>query len=104
MNNFIITGFHPLNVTLPPGEEVVGKIRIVLPPIHVKVYDLSMGIDLLHGAHLGSDVPILGLDLEATEPVPVEALMAFIVKSKDDLEQIWKLGQTQFDKKGALLG
>jgi hypothetical protein len=100
----VITSFHPLNVTLPPQEQLVGKVHIVLPDIHVQVYDLSMGIDLLKGAHLGSDAPMLGLDIDLPEPVATGEFMKFIIASRDMLEEAWKLRQKRFDEKGALLG
>jgi hypothetical protein len=100
----VISSFHPLSVTLPPEEQLVGKVRIVLPDIHVQMFDLSMGIRQLKGAHLGSDAPILGLDIDLPEPVDTGDFMKFIIASRDELEEMWKLGQKQFDEKGALLG
>ena len=99
----LIKSFRPLNVILPPGKELVGKVRLVLPDIHIQVCDLSMGIDLLKGAHLGADVSVMGLEMEFSEPVDVGDFMAFIIASQEQLEEMWKLGQEQFNEKGALL-
>jgi len=99
----LIKSFHPLNVTLPPGKELVGKVRIVLPDIHLQIYDLSMGIDLLKGAHLGADIPAMGLNVELTEPIDMGKFMSFVIASQETLEEMWKLGQKQFNEKGALL-
>jgi len=97
-----ITKFNPLTIAWP-NAPLAGKIRLVLPPIHIQVYDLSMGIDLLKGAHLGGDAPILGIDIELSESINKGDLMNFIEATKDKLEELWSLGQKEFNKKGALL-
>ena len=103
MTEIQIKSFHPLNVTLPATKEVSGKVRILLPDIHVQVWDLSMGIPELNGAHLGSDVPLYGVNIELEEPMETAKLMAFIIEAQDTLEQAWRLAMGEFDKRGALL-
>jgi hypothetical protein len=98
----IITSFHPLSVTLPEGDTLEGKVRIVLPDVHVQLIDLSMG-GIIPGAHLGSDAAIVGYNIEFLEPVETVEIMKFVVKSADLFEQIWEAYQAEFDKKGALL-
>lgn len=99
-----IKGFHPLCITLPEGKTLQGKIRLTLPEVHVQVIDLSMGLDLLKGAHLGSDVPMFGLNMEFPDPVDVGKFMLFVIESADTLEKMWRLAQEELNKKGALLG
>lgn len=98
-----INSFDPFTVSLPEGKQLVGKVRIVLPPIHVQVYDLSMGLDLLKGAHLGSDASIFGWNIDLPEPVDTGKFMQFLVESQDTFRESWKVAQAEFDKRGALL-
>lgn len=103
VTEFVIHGFHPLNVALPEGEQVEGKIRILLPPVHVQLYDLSMGIDLLKGAHIGGDAPMFGMTITLPEPVDTGDLVKFLIASQGTLELLWAAYQHELDVKGALL-
>lgn len=98
-----IKGFHPLDISLPEGDTVQGVVRIVLPDIHVQLLDLSMG-GILQGAHIGSDAALYGYELELPESVEISKLMQFVIASREQLEEMWKLIQAEYDKKGALLG
>jgi len=51
----VLIDFDPLRIQLPGVGPFVGKVRVMLPEHHVKMWDLSMGIDLLEGAHIGGD-------------------------------------------------
>lgn len=79
-------------------------MRIVLPDVHVKVVDLSMGGIIPNGPHLGADVPMVGVDVEFEEPVEIGKFMQFVVNSADVLEKAWKESQKVIDKHGAVLG
>lgn len=100
----VIKSFHPLSITLPEGDTLQGKVRVVLPPLHVQVVDLSMGGIIPGSPHLGSDAPLVGYNVEFEEAVDLGPFMQFVIKSADLFEQIWKAYQGEFDKKGALLG
>jgi len=99
----VINSFDPFSVTLPKEKQLVGKVSVVLPPIHVQVYDLSMGFDLLKGAHLGADVPMLKVDFTLPKPVETGKFAQFLVESQEQFAEMWRIGQVEFDKKGALL-
>lgn len=99
-----ISGFNPLQVTLPKVDVFVGEVEILLPDVHVKWVDLSMGIDLLKGAHIGSDGPALGLKVDIEEPgVSPKEMMGFILDAQDVLEKVWRKGQEILDEHGPLL-
>jgi len=98
-----IKGFHPLNVVLPDGDALQGKVNLVFPDVHVQLYDLSMGIDLLRGAHIGSDAPLFALAMDFPEPIKMGEFMQFLVGTQNTLEKMWKLCQETLDKEGALL-
>ena len=100
---FEIKSFDPLTVVLPKENQVSGKVRIVLPDIHVQLYDLSMGIRELKGAHIGSDAPLHGMLLEFSEPVSASEVVKLIIEGREQFETVWKTYQAEYDKKGALL-
>lgn len=100
-----ISSFDPLRFSIPKAELFVGKVSIVLPDLHVQIYDLSMGIELLKGAHIGGDASVFSLDITIPEPgVSPGKMMEFVYAAQSTLEKMWKLAQKKLDKRGALLG
>ena len=105
MSKICISAFNPLCISIQKAELFVGKVSIVLPDLHVQIYDLSMGINLLKGAHIGADGPVFSLDLTIPEPgVSPGKMLEMIYAIQDELEKIWKTAQEEMDKQGALLG
>lgn len=98
----IIEKFHPLTIVWPDGE-LVGKVRIVLPPIHLRICDLGMGGVIPGDPHLGSDTPIAGINIFTPTPLDKGDFMNFIEESRGDMEQLWTAYQTEFDKREALV-
>lgn len=99
-----VTQFNPLQVTLPKVERFVGTVRILLPDLHVQLMDLSMGIDLLKGAHIGSDGPLFSLDMTIPEPgITPGQMMELVYEAQDILEEMWRRCQELLDERGALL-
>ncbi len=100
---FRVKSFDPLVVELPTGP-IVGRVTVVLPPVHLQLYDLSMGLDLLAGAHIGGDMPIAGLSFDVgAEGIAPEKVVGFIHKAQAELRTIWQAYQDELDKRGALL-
>ena len=100
-----ISAFNPLRFSIPQAEVFVGKVEIILPDLHVQIYDLSMGIDLLKGAHIGGDGQVFSVDMTIPEPgVSPGKMMEFVYAAQDTLEKMWKMAQKELDKRGALLG
>ena len=100
-----IKSFNPLSLSIPKAEVFVGDVEIMLPDLHVQIYDLSMGIDLLKGAHIGADGQVFSLKLTIPEPgVTPAKMMEFVYAAQDTLEKMWKIAQKEMDKRGALLG
>ncbi len=105
MMTISISSFHPLQFSIPEVDMFVGKVSIVLPELHVQIYDLSMGIDLLKGAHLGGDAQVFSLDLTIPEPgITPAKMMEMIYAAQGTFEKMWKTAQKELDKQGALLG
>jgi hypothetical protein len=89
--------FNPLEVTIPKVEgSFVGKVKIVLPDVHMQLYDLSMGIDLLKGAHIGADGPAFSVDMDVPEPGVTRAQMMEMILAAEE-------AQGELDKAGAIL-
>ena len=100
-----ISAFNPLRLSIPKVELFVGKVSIVLPDIHVQIYDLSMGIELLRGAHIGADGQVFSLNMTIPEPgISPAQMMEMIYTTQGTLEKMWKIAQKELDKQGALLG
>jgi len=98
-----IKSFDPILIELPNVQTLTGEVRIVLPPIHLQIYDLSLG-GALPGAHLGSDAEIAGLTMTLQEPgMKASDMLAFIMAAQDDLKKMWDIWQAEFTKHGALL-
>lgn len=101
---FRIMLFDPLTIQFPPGH-ISGRVVILLPPLHLQLYDLSMGMDLLAGAHIGADVQLVALSFDVGENgVGSEKIFEFIRRSREDLRVIWQAYQDELNKRGALLG
>lgn len=99
-----ITGFEPLQIAVPKCKQFVGTVRIELPAVHLKVYDLSLA-GLLPGAHIGADASILALTLNLAEPGITDAdMMKFIIEAQEELAAAWRAAQQFLDDRGALLG
>ncbi|MFH1574651.1 MAG: hypothetical protein ABIG68_11750 [Acidobacteriota bacterium] len=95
----ILIDFDPYRVTMPPVERFVGKVQIMLPEHHFRLYDLSMGMDLLKGAHIGGDARCWALKLNLPEPgMTASDMMAFLQKSEKQIVALHKLVQDELDK------
>jgi hypothetical protein len=98
-----IASFEPFSMTLPTEQVIVGEVKIILPAVHLKVYDLSMG-GLLPGAHIGADDRIASVSITLPGPgVSLGEFVEFINRGRDDLREIWRIMQGELDKHGPLL-
>jgi hypothetical protein len=84
--------FDPLRITLPGSGPFFGEIWIGLPPVHLNVMDLSMGFELLEGAHLGADVELWGLKMDIKEPgMTTGEMVGFIESIEPQLKRAWEI-------------
>lgn len=101
----VILDFDPLRVTLPGPGPFVGRVRLVFPEVHVKFWDLSMGIDLLQGAHIGADGRVFSLDVNFPEPgMEADKLLAFVYEVEEQLVEMYRLVQAEMDKRFLMEG
>lgn len=101
----VLVDFDPLRITLPGAGPFVGRVRISLPEHHVKLLDLSMGIDLLAGAHVGGDGRVYGFEFTVPEPgITAGQLTEFIAVSQEQLKLLHRVIQEELDKRFLLGG
>ncbi len=101
----ILVDFNPLRITLPGTGPFAGKIRIVLPEVHLKLWDLSMGTDLLGGAHIGSDARAWSVDFDAPEPgIKAGELAQFVADCEPQLREMHRIIQEEMDKRFLMEG
>jgi len=100
----IIEGFDPLRLTFPAGTGLTSEARVRLPPVHVKLLDLSMGGLIPDGPHIGMDAPMTELIITLAEPATVGNIFDAIVGNIDAWRDLWLASQQALDKCGPILG
>jgi hypothetical protein len=102
----VLVDFDPLKITLPGAGPFVGTIEIMLPEHHFKLVGLSMGMDLLDGAHIGGDARMWAVTIPNVPEPGMEAsdLLQFIEQSEPQLRELWALVQKELDKAYLLEG
>ena len=100
----IIEGFEPLRLALPADVDLVGEVRVQLPPVHVKLIDLSLGGLLDDAPHIGLDAPMTCIKIELSEPTTVGHIVDAIIDSASSWWALWQASQKALDKCGPILG
>lgn len=100
----VIESFDPLRMELPGTAEVDGEIHVQLPPVHVKLVDLSLGGLLDDAPHIGMDAPMTRIKIELSEPSTVGEIVNMLIHSKDAWQALWRASQKALDGCGPLLG
>ncbi len=90
----ILVSFDPLKIELPGAGPFVGEIRIVLPEVHFKLHDLSMGGIIPDGPYIGGDARLWGFTFAMDEPgMEAGALLTFIASVEEQLKEMHRLIQ-----------
>jgi hypothetical protein len=98
-----IKSFDPVVIELPKVQTFIGETRIILPPLHLQLYDLSLD-GALPGAHIGSDAELAGVTITLSKPgIDAAEMLTFIMAAQDQFKAMWKIVQRELDKHGALL-
>ena len=100
----IIEGFDPLRLTLPADTELTNELRVRLPPVHIKLLDLSMGGLIPDGPHIGMDAPMTDITITLAEPATVGNIFDAIAGNIDAWRDLWVASQQALDKCGPILG
>lgn len=98
-----ILSFDPLRLELPAGKKVVGKVAIRLPPVHLRLYDLSMGGIIDGSPHLGADTPMWDITLDVPKPIPLSKLVDLVTTKADHFKAVWQVAQNALDEAAPLV-
>jgi hypothetical protein len=99
MTTKILIHFNPYRVEMPAIDRFVGEVNIMLPEQHFKLLDLSMGIDLLNGAHIGGDGRVWALKMDIPEPgMEAGKMLEFLVKAELQIREMHRALQGELDK------
>ena len=98
MHEFIINSFDPLDIQIPNVSHVDGNIRIMLPPVNIKLIDLSMG-GILGNTHIGTKGNVVSVTLTIGEKITVGKVVEMIVQILPYLKEAHQIYQDEFNKK-----
>ncbi len=99
-----IEGFDPLCLELPAVTGLSTEVRVRLPPVHVKLVDLSPGGLVSDGPHIGMDAPMTDITITLLEPTTVGEIVNILIASAGFLQALWQGSQEALDKCGPILG
>ena len=99
-----ILSFDPLRLELPPVAAFSNTARIRLPPVRLKLLDLSLG-GLLEGAPaVGAEAPVTDVCIDFDgATLKIGEVVDIIVASVDNFRQVWQAAQGALDRYGPLL-
>jgi hypothetical protein len=100
----IIEGFEPLRLTLPADVDLVGEVQVQLPPVHVKLVDLSLGGLVPDAPHIGLDAPMTDITIILPEPTTVGEIVNTLIASAGAWQALWLASQRALDNCGPILG
>lgn len=100
----IIEGFEPLRLTLPANVNLVGEVRVQMPPVHVQLVDLSMGGLVPDNPHIGLDAPMTSILITLSEPTTVGRIVDAIIENVSSWQALWQASQQALDQCGPILG
>lgn len=101
----IIMSFEPLRLELPESRlKLSCQVRVRLPPVRVKLIDLSLGGLVLDAPTISADLPMTELTISFKEPITLGDLIDIILANADAWQALWRASQEALDKCGPILG
>ncbi len=97
-----ILKFDPLTLELPADAMIDGELTIVLPPVHLVVYDLSMGGIIPGAPHVGADYPLARLTVPLDKPMGLGAVVDMVVVNLPLARAAWRSIQDKMKGKPIL--
>lgn len=97
-----ILKFDPLTLELPNVPMIEDEVVIQLPPVHLTIYDLSMGGIIDGHPHIGTDVPLVNVTIKLTAPLALGTVVDMIVGGLDLWRDAWQAGQDAVKGKALL--
>ena len=100
----IIEGFDPLRLQMPAEMRLTDQVRVRLPPVHVKLVDLSLGGLVPDAPHIGLDAPVTDITIILPEPTTVGEIVNTLIASAGAWQALWLASQRALDNCGPILG
>lgn len=99
-----ILSFDPLRLELPPVMAFSNTARIRLPPVKLKLLDLSLGGLLDDAPSIATEAPVTDVCIDfAGATLKVGEVVDLIVASVDNFRRVWQAAQEALDRYGPLL-
>lgn len=98
-----ILSFDPLRLELPSTQKVVGEVAIRLPPVHLRLLDLSMGGIIDGSPHVGADTPLWDITFNVAKPIPLSKLVDLVTTKADHFKAVWQEAQNVLDETAPLI-
>lgn len=95
-----ILSFDPLRLELPENLEPTTEVLVCLPPVHIKLFDLSMGGLVPDDPHIGMDAPITNITIILPKPTSVGDIVSMISASASTWRALWLASQKALDNCG----
>ena len=100
----VIESFDPLRLQLPAAVDLAGHVMVQLPPVHVKLVDLSLGGLIEDKPHLGADLPMTCIRIDLPKPSTVGEIVNMLISTVDAWHSMWRASQKALDGCGPILG
>ena len=97
-----IFSFDPLHLELPQTPVLSGTVRVRLPPVRLKLFDLSLGGIIPDSPYIGTEVPIADITIGLIEPMKVGEIVDLIANTATSWQALWQAVQESVDEHGAI--
>ena len=97
-----ILSFEPLQMQLPLASAAFAIVVVRLPPVHLKLFDLSLGGIIPDDPHVGTELPMTDIVITLQEPVALGKIVDMIATSVDRWREIWQATQRFADDYGPI--
>ena len=97
-----ILSFDPLQMQLPLASAAFAIVVVRLPPVHLKLFDLSLGGIIPDDPHVGTELPVTDIVITLKEPVALGKIVDMIAASVDRWCEIWQATQRFADDYGPI--
>lgn len=97
-----ILSFDPLQMQLPSAPAAFAIVVVRLPPVHLKLFDLSLGGIIPDGPHIGTELPMADIVITLKEPAALGKIVDMIAASVDRWREIWQATQRFADDYGPI--
>ena len=97
-----ILSFDPLQMQLPSAPAAFAKVIVRLPPVHLKLFDLSLCGIIPDNPHIGAELPLTEITISLKEPATPGEIVDMIAGSVDMWREVWQATQRFADDYGPI--